>query len=1178
MVTNTGVKEYRLQDLVNERYNDESPIVYTKYDGYEGDIGYLGDINNWQEVTFNNLNGASTSFYVVYRKDGSTWEGEDRGYIAIKDGQPAEKPEYWNAYWDSGGEIYYGGWDESTYVPSQYPGRSYSCYMSNGNKGVGNTYSYIRIEFTGIPDFTIYINSYAESSYDYTVAGQLDTAPYGGIDSYDNRPISELSSNFGTGGAKAHTSGKQAAPDNAFTSNYWTEVKYPNDGGFHFIYVVYRKDGSVDRDYDRGFVLIADDGHPLFNTPSSQYPQDEIWYWTTTGNKINFPSNWTVDGYGISVVSNQEDPTQSGKWILKFNDVVAAIAYEAFAYYTLNNNNTLTKIWIPQSCSFIGEFAFDNQTNLSEVYIGNDDSNLNKDISLDRFVFFRCSNLRNVYLEGYNSGSFDEPNIFMNCTAGGASSYGCAICCTDNNLCHQIIDEYTEYNYDGTGSNYYAQQHPVRCTGVTGGAVGFTNVDNNYDDFEPHDKDVLILEDNPVDYKIQQQIRLGGNCYFKWKRLSPDEYVEYHKSCEDKDVDYFMFTDDVKDGEVERDGWKLIKGIDLPKDLVDYFNSDNRLIINWVDGENTKTMKKVFPILKYLKDDDIIINIDDDALIPREFIKNRYDEFIKTGLPITSCNNPKWHYVKKELGVWSCGAGSIFRKKMLRGYEEFMNDKLIHCYNDDWCYTTLLWLNGYKFRPCTSYSMQNGSIDKNSTKLKKYNDIEPMGKTHQYVDHSNMYDLLDERIKQMFGVSFDKAFNAFGNRHDCVMVYGKSGVNSEEMTCGDHLEIEYVIASLKKYCSSWCGRIFIVGSEPPKEIKDDVIHIPCDDPYTHCKDANIIHKIRDLLDVVVGFKDRLSKYKEQSKSLSNPVEKPKSRIEQLKEDITNGRVVKMPSPNGLGTMFGLRIVKETYLDSLLSEIDSLKNTCIALKDEIAELEKRPTLLTDVAETPLKEEKKVRKTVKKTDGKTTRLMKKFTGTVNGKSFDNEEDFNAAAAEAIKSNDGNLTISSYYSYVEDTETKEEDVKEDEKDVILTKEDYFLSADAKPKCYNGTLDYNFPEILADKLSKASNTDEIRTSVNGKIGYLGKREKEVSAESKDIQNEIEHLQDRLYKVDADLKDILAQRRYYNSIIDVLDGDTPEDCEKCEEKKCNCGKPVNGEFKSLFDFLRDLGFWTFRF
>ena len=50
-------------------------------------------------------------------------------------------------------------------------------------------------------------------------------------------------------------------------------------------------------------------------------------------------------------------------------------------------------------------------------------------------------------------------------------------------------------------------------------------------------------------------------------------------------------------------------GIKLPNDLIEYFNSDDRLIINWVDGENTKSMKKVFPILKYLDDDDRLLRL-----------------------------------------------------------------------------------------------------------------------------------------------------------------------------------------------------------------------------------------------------------------------------------------------------------------------------------------------------------------------------------------------------------------------------------------------------------------------------------------------------------------------------------------------------------------------------------------
>ena len=200
------------------------------------------------------------------------------------------------------------------------------------------------------------------------------------------------------------------------------------------------------------------------------------------------------------------------------------------------------------------------------------------------------------------------------------------------------------------------------------------------------------------------------------------------------------------------------EGIELPTDLVEYFDSDDRLIINWVEGENTKSMKKVFPILGYLDDDDIIINIDDDALLPKGFIENRYNEFKTKQSPITSCNNPKHHIIDKSLGVWSCGAGSLFQKKMLNGYEKFIDDTLIHTYNDDWCYSTLLWINGYKFTPCSSYSMQNGSIDKNGTKLKKYNDIEPMGRNHVYIDRKQMYNILEKRLTHLFGVGFRKSF------------------------------------------------------------------------------------------------------------------------------------------------------------------------------------------------------------------------------------------------------------------------------------------------------------------------------------------------------------------------------------------------------------------------------------
>lgn len=65
--------------------------------------------------------------------------------------------------------------------------------------------------------------------------------------------------------------------------------------------------------------------------------------------------------------------------------------------------------------------------------------------------------------------------------------------------------------------------------------------------------------------------------------------------------------------------------------------TSNKVIINWVE-DNYKSMKKVFPILPYLEDDDVIIDIDDDMILPKDFIESRMNDFRKYGedYPITS--------------------------------------------------------------------------------------------------------------------------------------------------------------------------------------------------------------------------------------------------------------------------------------------------------------------------------------------------------------------------------------------------------------------------------------------------------------------------------------------------------------------------------------------------------------
>lgn len=194
---------------------------------------------------------------------------------------------------------------------------------------------------------------------------------------------------------------------------------------------------------------------------------------------------------------------------------------------------------------------------------------------------------------------------------------------------------------------------------------------------------------------------------------------------------------------------------DLPKTLVDLFNSNKKLIINWVD-KNTKTMKKVFPILQYLDDEDLIINIDDDIILPRDAISYRVAEF--NGNPITGANNPRCHMVDKDLRMFSCGPFSIFKKSHLNNWELFVNEEIINTYNDDYTYTMICWLNGYRFEPCGDYSRHTG-VSKH--KLQKFNDIQSSYKLKLYVDRGDMYEILKKRVKEITGKTVQESFGYF---------------------------------------------------------------------------------------------------------------------------------------------------------------------------------------------------------------------------------------------------------------------------------------------------------------------------------------------------------------------------------------------------------------------------------
>ena len=143
---------------------------------------------------------------------------------------------------------YNGQWRKSSTISNPNSSLYDGVYESYSNYNVSNgsgtyTGATMTITISGYKKFSLYIRSYAESSYDYVMVSQLDkTITYS--TSYSNTTL-----------VKAHTSGKQ---NSSTAISGYTLVEYDNmTGGTHTITIVYRKDGTVNNNDDRGYVLIS---------------------------------------------------------------------------------------------------------------------------------------------------------------------------------------------------------------------------------------------------------------------------------------------------------------------------------------------------------------------------------------------------------------------------------------------------------------------------------------------------------------------------------------------------------------------------------------------------------------------------------------------------------------------------------------------------------------------------------------------------------------------------------------------------------------------------------------------------------------------------------------------------------------------------------------------------------
>lgn len=254
---------------------------------------------------------------------------------------------------------------------------------------------------------------------------------------------------------------------------------------------------------------------------------------------------------------------------------------------------------------------------------------------------------------------------------------------------------------------------------------------------------------------------------------------------------------------------------DLPQDLIELANNEESFIINWVDGKNTKTMKKIFPILQYLNDEDIIINIDDDMLIPSDLIKSRLEDFNKfeRKFAISSNFRGDWCFCKIPNGekIWTCACASLMQKKMLNNFENILTKKIIETYTDDCVYSILAYINGYKFERCSDYARQSGT----EHRIFEEEDLQDsaLRNCNGYKINSEVVEIFEKDFFKKYHIHLSNAFNYFRKKVIVSLTsYPKRTNNIEIVKC-----IESIVNQTFKPDKII---LYLTSSQYPNKLKD----------------------------------------------------------------------------------------------------------------------------------------------------------------------------------------------------------------------------------------------------------------------------------------------------------------------------------------------------------------------
>lgn len=348
---------------------------------------------------------------------------------------------------------------------------------------------------------------------------------------------------------------------------------------------------------------------------------------------------------------------------------------------------------------------------------------------------------------------------------------------------------------------------------------------------------------------------------------------------------------------------------DLPKELVDY-SYNNNLIINWVYGKNTKVFKKVFPILEYLSNDDLIIQIDDDILYPNDCIQKMYCDFVKYNCPITTNEEVFKSYISDNYVYFTGGALSISKKSYYRNWDNFVNYEIISTYEDDHVYPIIFELNGIFYKPSSYYKRK----DILNLQRKKYfgNDVIKIR------DSRRTRDILKKRVDELklkksneTQYQTSKNIQYFGNikeddNYEKLVSLIKSGQLKKKSS-----GVWYEVESNNEFNSIESSMLDVISSiiEKQKEIEDRQKELNRLDKEQNVKMYSI-HKQQESIKTDKQKIDEDKKNLELSKHQLDEDRKrldvikqgikleKKSKREQLKEDIATGKLVKVKMGNG----------------------------------------------------------------------------------------------------------------------------------------------------------------------------------------------------------------------------------------------------------------------------------------